>query len=189
MAEEFGKFVGEVQVEWVSHSGPDRDMKLLSDFSYVDAAGTPWRAPKGHVVNGASIPAIFWQIAGPPFVGDYRRASVVHDVYCDTRTESWKRTHRMFFHACRAGGVGEARAKAMYAAVYARGPRWEVATKDLEIFDGTMAQKGSVLIIANQIDDGDLMQVVKQADENALSLEQIESSIDQKSKLSAFPDR
>jgi Protein of unknown function (DUF1353) len=57
-------------------------------------------------------------------VREYRNASVVHDVACDTRDHPWQDVHRMFYEACRAGGVGEQKAKLVYAAVYHFGPKW-----------------------------------------------------------------
>jgi len=55
---------------------------------------------------------------------EYRNASVVHDVACVQRNKPWQDVHRMFYEACRDGGVGEQKAKLMYAAVYHFGPKW-----------------------------------------------------------------
>ena len=124
-----GSFQGKVVVEWLVEHGPDRKMQLQEPISFTDEDGTVWEVPKGWIVDGASIPGIFWTTIGPPFVGDYRRASVIHDYYCDAKTRPWKDVHRMFKSACVAGGVSEAKARAMYAAVYVGGPRWEVIRK------------------------------------------------------------
>lgn len=62
---------------------------------------------------------------GGPFEGQYRNASVVHDVACVKKSEKWEDVHRMFYYAMRAGGVSETRAALMYAAVYKFGPRWD----------------------------------------------------------------
>jgi Protein of unknown function (DUF1353) len=118
---EFGHFVGTVKTEWIE---PNRKMRLLDDFAYVDSAGVEWKAPKDSVVNGASIPQVLWSVVGSPYTGEYRNASVVHDVACAKRDKPWEEVHRMFYQACRAGGVGEQKAKLMYAAVYHFGPRW-----------------------------------------------------------------
>jgi hypothetical protein len=67
---------------------------------------------------------VLWSVAGSPYTGEYRNASVVHDVACVKRDHSWQDVHRMFYEACRAGGVGEQKAKLMYAAVYHFGPKW-----------------------------------------------------------------
>ncbi len=116
-------FEGEVLVRWLN-GDDDRKMKLLADFSFVDDDGKRWTAPAEWEVDGASIPGFFWNTVGPPFVGAYRRASVVHDYYCDVKTERWQDVHRLFHHACLAGGVPAARARVMFAAVWAGGPRW-----------------------------------------------------------------
>lgn len=124
---DWGEFVGEVVTRWVDgQSGPDRDMVLVEDFAYVDQHGERWEAPAGSVINGASIPGAFYQIAGPPYVGDYRRASVVHDVACVARTRDSEAVHLMFYNAMRCGGVNAFKAHSMYIAVWRGGPRWDV---------------------------------------------------------------
>ena len=99
-------------------------MRLLDDFTYVDPRNVEWKAPKGSVIDGASIPRILWTAVGSPFTGEYRQASVVHDVACEKRDRPWEEVHRMFYEACRCGGVGEVKAKILYAAVSRFGPRW-----------------------------------------------------------------
>ena len=117
-----GFFEGEVVASWDSDG---RKMTLREDFSYVDPNNRRWVAPAGSVVDGASIPPAFWTFVGGPFEGQYRKASVVHDVGCVERTASWEDVHRMFYDACKAGGVDEQTAKILYYAVYHFGPRWE----------------------------------------------------------------
>jgi Protein of unknown function (DUF1353) len=124
-AEDSGRFVGRVAVEWLDDS---RNMRLLEEFAFVDPTGKVWAVPAGAVINGASIPRLFWSLIGPPFVGAYRRASVIHDYYCEARSEPWLAVHRMFYEASLAGGVPEATAKIMYVAIYGAGPRWSEAT-------------------------------------------------------------
>lgn len=117
----YGSFVGEIVAKWL----PDnRAMELIQDFTYLDQAGKRWRAPKGSVVDGASIPRAFWSAIGGPFEGAYRNASVVHDVACVEKSETWQSVHRMFYNAMRANDVDEIKAALMYAAVYRFGPRW-----------------------------------------------------------------
>src|SRR5262249_32032643 len=115
-------FVGTVVTEWL----PDgRDMRLREDFAFVDASGRVWKAPKGSVVNGASIPQALWW-SGGPFEGRYRSASVVHDVFCaeTPKTATWQAVHRMFYDAMIASGENKARALVMYRAVHGFGPKW-----------------------------------------------------------------
>ena len=119
-----GHFIGEVNTEWMQHAGDDRRMRLLQDFTFVDDTGKMWNASLGSIIDGASIPEILWSSEGSPFVGDYRRASVLHDVHCKLRTDPHTTVHRMFYDAMRCDGVGVFRAKKMYAAVRLFGPRW-----------------------------------------------------------------
>jgi hypothetical protein len=120
LADDFGRFEGKVSVEW---DGP-RDMTLTQDFTYIDANGKKWVAPKGSTINGASIPRLFWTLVGSPYTGEYRYASVIHDYFCDQKSEPWRDVHRVFYYASRAAGTPENQAKLMYFAIYAKGPRW-----------------------------------------------------------------
>lgn len=132
-----GKFHGDVVAKWLVGAGPDRDMELTEDFAYVDPAGKEWSVPAGAVINGASIPRLFWRSVGPPYVGNYRRASVVHDHHVDIKQETWQAVHKMFHDACLTGGVSRVKAKLMYAAVTTR--RWtpqdSLATEGLSVLD------------------------------------------------------
>jgi hypothetical protein len=123
-------FKGDVVARWLTDQpddpdGDDRMMELVEPFTFVDAKGFAWTSPAGARIDGASIPQLFWGVISP-YIGDYRRASVVHDRYCDPpyRTRSWRDTHRMFHEAMLADGTGKLKAGVMYAAVYAFGPRW-----------------------------------------------------------------
>lgn len=118
----YGHFDGNVIAQW---DDDGRFMTLRDKFGYIDANNKSWLAPAGAKINGASIPQAFWTFIGGPFEGQYRNASVVHDVYCESKTEPWEDVHEMFYRACRCGGVEETKAKLMYWAVYHYGPRWD----------------------------------------------------------------
>jgi len=128
------KFIGDVTVQWLNDG---RSMKLKHEFSYIDPSGKLWKVPKNTIVDGASIPRAFWTIIGGPYEGNYRNASVVHDYHCDIKMENWQDVHLMFYHACITGGTSITKAKIMYAAVYAGGPRW----------DATILKSGKAKII------------------------------------------
>jgi hypothetical protein len=121
-------FVGEVRVIWLKQDGPDRLMELLEDFKFFDPTGKEWIAPKGRKIDGASIPRILWTVAGDPFIGDYRRASVLHDVACDDKVEPHKSVHRMFYDAMICDGVDPETAAKFYTAVRLFGPKWDIET-------------------------------------------------------------
>jgi hypothetical protein len=50
---------------------------LIEDFSYIDAQGEKWTAPKGAQADGASIPRALWTVLGGPLDGRYRDASIM----------------------------------------------------------------------------------------------------------------
>src|SRR5574337_428272 len=119
-------FEGDVETRWLVEPNADRRMELLSEFTFVDSTKYRWTAKPGDIVDGASIPQIIWsQIVGTPFIGDYRRATVVHDVACDRREQTSKDAHRMFYEAMLADGTEPARALLFYAAVRLFGPQWD----------------------------------------------------------------
>jgi len=120
------KFLGNINVQWLDDG---RSMKLLNEFGYKDPNGKQWNVPKNTIVDGASIPQVFWSTIGGPYEGRYRNASVIHDYYCVIKTETWQNVHLMFYNACITGGTSTVKAKLMYAAVYSGGPRWKIYTQ------------------------------------------------------------
>lgn len=103
----------------------DRRMMLLRSIAYVDPDGVRWEVPAGHVIDGASIPRLFWWPIGGPFDGYFRMASVHHDRYCDIKSKpSWD-VHRMFYRAMRCEGCARWRATTMWLGVVIGGPRFK----------------------------------------------------------------
>jgi hypothetical protein len=120
-----GHFEGEVVARWLTDpAGDHRNMELVQPFAYVDPRGKRWEAPAGRIINGATIPRLLWITIGSPYVGNYRRASVVHDAACEDQVESSKAVHRMFYDAIRCDGVGSVEALVIYFAVKTWGPWW-----------------------------------------------------------------
>lgn len=124
---EFGQFNGPLIFEALDDG---RLMQLVQPYSFTDASGKEWKVPKGAKVDGASIPRLLWTFIGGPFEGKYRDASVIHDFYCDIRTEPWRTVHHVFYLGMRASGVSKTKALYMYAGVYFRGPRWSTSATD-----------------------------------------------------------
>ena len=100
-----------------------RTMVLLEEFYYIDPDGEKWIAPVGSELNGATIPRQLWGIVGSPYVGKYRRASIVHDVHVgegankDVSKEHRMAADRMFYHACLNDGCSRKFAKMLYIGV------------------------------------------------------------------------
>jgi hypothetical protein len=172
------RFIGSVSVSWLQHPGDDRDMKLNQDFSFEDAAGQKWKTPKGAVINGASIPRVFWTTFGSPFIGDYRRATVVHDYFCQVRTRPSEATHRMFFEACVVGGVNSTRAKVMYAAVRTFGPSWRTLAGDLALNGVVILEAGEEITVRHTMDEQDFATMAKWIEESDPPLDEIDVEID-----------
>ena len=109
-------WIGEshVRVEMLTDG---RTMRLLNPLAYEDCDGVIWHGVIGDMVDGASIPRFFGRFIGSPFVGKYRRASVIHDVYCQTRTVASWRVHRVFYRIMIEDGVARWKARIMWAAV------------------------------------------------------------------------
>jgi hypothetical protein len=116
------RFIGDVVTKWLKGN---RKMKLLEKLLFIDSTGLEWLAPKGAVVDGASIPRFLWFFIGSPYSGKYRRASVIHDVYYTSKTRLRKQADKMFYEAMRVDGVNYFKAKSMYLGVrVGGGSRW-----------------------------------------------------------------
>ena len=114
-----GDFSGEPKTAWlIGESAPDRNMEILEDFFYTDPEGREWPAYAGYKgLNGASIPRALWSLIGAPYVGDYRRAALVHDYAVQEGPATRLEADRMFYHACRAGGCSWLQARILYVGV------------------------------------------------------------------------
>ncbi len=99
-------------------------VRLLGDLIFIDANGKKWTAPKGYVVDGATIPEFFQGFIGTPYGGQYVLASVIHDVAYDKRLGTWQEVHQVFYDAMLASGVEPRKAALMYMAVYEASERW-----------------------------------------------------------------
>ncbi len=120
------EFIGDVEARWLVEDGADRKMILLAPFAFKDGGGFTWQAEPGDEIDGASIPEVIWsKLVGTPFIGDYRRASVVHDVACEKHIKSSKEAHRMFYDAMLKDGTNPTRALLFYMAVRVFGPKWK----------------------------------------------------------------
>ena len=112
-------FSGEPLTRWKG----DREMILEEEFYYVDSHGKQWIAPVNSVLNGATIPKALWNKIGSPFVGQYRRASVVHDVAVgeldnpDVSLTERKKADRMFYDACLHDNCGKQFSLILYIGV------------------------------------------------------------------------
>lgn len=115
-------FSGPVTVKWPENE--PRIMVVLEDLHYVDSKGVVWTAPEGSEIDGASIPKFFWRLMGSPFVGKFRRASVIHDVYCKTQSRPAQDVHDTFREMMLSDGVSKKKAFIMFHAVDKGGPRW-----------------------------------------------------------------
>ena len=125
--EGFGTFRGELIVKTLRDG---RNLELTHPFAFIDPKEKLWGVPTGARVDGASIPQAFWSVIGGPFEDKYREASIIHDHYCEVKSETWEDVHLVFYNAMRASGVGSLQAKLMYAAVYNFGPRWIKASEE-----------------------------------------------------------
>ena len=119
-------FIGELILEANPADPSGRTKVVADDLYFVDPAGLVWRADKGDVTDGASIPAILQPFIGQAFDRAFLSAAVIHDRYTIKihRVRSWQATALMFYQALVVRGVDAIKAKTMYYAVYTFGPHW-----------------------------------------------------------------
>jgi len=123
-------FTNTVKTEWLQDS--PRDMRILEPISFIDKLGISWDVPDGAIINGASIPKFAQSIIGTPFIGRYRRASVIHDYYYDNREREKDVTDYMFYEACIFDGVPHIKAHAMLLALQTSGTWTEYDARNEE---------------------------------------------------------
>lgn len=116
------QFSGPVDVRWLTED--KRKMMLLESVSFLDKNDVVWTAYQYDTIDGASIPEFLWDDVGSPYVGFYRRASVIHDVYCQRKSRPAQDVHNCFKEMMLADGVGKIKAEIMFQAVNRFGPRW-----------------------------------------------------------------
>jgi len=111
-----------VQAEWKLDG---RGMRLTGhNLVFIDEWGYKWVAAVGDEFDGASIPRFFWRIAGSPYCGKYREASIIHDVYCKHRRIDSREVHKVFHKMMLASGCSRWKAWCMWKVVSWFGPRF-----------------------------------------------------------------
>jgi hypothetical protein len=180
------RFIGNVSVTWLTQAGGDRDMKLNQDFGFEDSGGLVWTAKKNAIINGASIPQIFWSSFGSPFIGDYRRASVLHDYYCDVKTRPSAATHLMFYEACLAGGVGMLKAKTMYTMVKIFGKNWTVVAEGIDVNERTVIEEGGTLTFSRTMPQAEFSELIQWIETENPPIEEIDTEILRRSIVVPF---
>lgn len=132
-----GEFSGLVQAKWCTDG---RKMVLQQDLTFTDSRDVPWEVPHGAMIDGASIPHIFWSFGLGPYEGRFRDGSVVHDYACCMQIRTSPEAHRMFYDAMRARGEKRWRAKLMYWAVVWFGPDWPQEPEKADFTEDDLAR-------------------------------------------------
>jgi hypothetical protein len=162
-------FTGKFQLSEILAEKKNRT--LDSDFGYIDSNGVGWEAKQGSATDGASIPKLFQPFIGTPWEESYIRAAVIHDWYCDHNVYPWRETHKVFYEIMIESGVPVRKAKLMFYAVYAFGPKWGYTSpgSTCSVTKNCIQTKDSVFV---KIGD-------KYSDENNIpELKAMEASID-----------
>jgi hypothetical protein len=105
-----GRFINQPEVEYLS--GGTR-VRLLKDLVYMDPTPRIWRAPKGLVSDGASIPRLLWPVVGSPLSGPYVGAALLHDARYRLGDCSKEEADLMLWDAALCGGTSEMDAEAI----------------------------------------------------------------------------
>ena len=174
-ASEYGSFDGPIVMEWLEHQGPDRKMRVAKAVTFRDRNGKEWTVPEKAIIDGASIPQFFWSLFGSPFVGDYRRASVIHDHFWKGESETWRAVNRMFYDAALAGGTPQIKAKAMYAALLLVTIRWEWL--ETTAFDGGEVEKTLVEVAPSTVSEEQFREIEKWIKSEAPNLDEIDEYV------------
>jgi hypothetical protein len=172
-ATRWGYYSGEPVTRW----NPDgRNMTLVTELRYTDPKGEMWVAPAGSVTDGASIPRYLWSIMGGPFEGQYRNASVLHDVAYGDKKRPWQDCDRMFYYAMRCSGVNAVEAKTMFYALYKFGHHWKFQIKRAKPvkYEGQLVARAEPIPRAIPVNPAEINQARDWISSADPSLEQIE---------------
>jgi hypothetical protein len=177
----WGYYSGDPITKW---NRDGRTMTVMSDLAYTDPHGEVWDAPAGSIVDGASLPRYLWSIMGGPFEGQYRNASVLHDVAYDRHNRpSWD-CDRMFYNAMRCSGVNAVEAKTMYYALYKFGRHWKFPIKRGKPvkYEGELVVRGEKIPRAIPVNPAQINQARDWISNTDPSLEQIEQRANTESR-------
>lgn len=117
------EFLGELDFQPAGCKGTGQ-CELIYDFGYIDPKGVGWQAKAGLKTDGASIPSWAQLIVGGAWDGEFIRAAIIHDHYCERTVRPRTATHRMFYDALIESGVAQAKALVMYYAVMVGSHMW-----------------------------------------------------------------
>ena len=169
----WGYYNGDPITKW---NRDGRTMTVLNTFTYTDPQGEVWDAPAGSIVDGASLPRYLWSIMGGPFEGQYRNASVLHDVAYGRHNRPWQDCDRMFYNAMRCSGVDVLEAKTMYYALYKFGHHWKFPIKRGKPvkYEGALVARGEEIPRAVPVNPAQINQARDWISNVDPSLDQIE---------------
>ena len=177
----WGYYNGEPVTKWNSDG---RTMTLLTELRYTDPQGEVWVAPIGSVVDGASIPRYLWSIMGGPFEGQYRNASVLHDVAYGKHNRPWQDCDRMFYYAMRCSGVSGVEAKTMFYALFRFGHHWKFPIRRAKPvkYEGGLVARGEEIPRAIPVNPAQIDQAQEWISTSDPSLEQIEQRANEENR-------
>lgn len=168
-------FLGKVAVEWDDGDAFNRHrVMLLADFGFQDRNGRQWIAKRGAVLDGSSFAPLFEKLAGYPFVGEHRRAALLHDYFSQGLEQDWKAVRRMYYEALIAEGMSDQQAKTDYAVAMATAERWEQADSGCYSHCHTTA---TPLRWRPDITEAELKPVLEFVDNGAPSLDDIDAAV------------
>ncbi len=188
---DFGRFENSTKVEFIRGAPNERRVRLLEELRYVDPSGQTWIAPKDYVSDGASIPRAFWTVVGGPLDGPYREAAIIHDAYCDSKSEPHQDVHRIFYYANRAVGVSKRKSKILYTAVKIGGPKWSEGPSNCyaschSVLDDYQFDEAGRLYKTPSVSEEDVRKVTAWIDTNDPTLTEIDEYVAEHHAGSAF---
>ena len=169
------RFDGRLILEWIEDNQFVAAMRLVEQFSFIQATGKTWTVPVGGVVDGRSLSPLFVRLSGHPFEGGFRKAAVVYDYASKEMSQPWRQAQHMFLEGSVTEGILPIEAKVMYLLLNATGPRW-VVREDSSCFDQCHTGD-SELAWRPLVDDDPVIALVSWVREDDPSLEEIDQRV------------
>lgn len=101
-------------------------MRLKEELLFRQTGGGTWVVPANAIVDGRSMPKLFFSLIGHPFESGFLKTAITYDYAVKAKVRRWTDAQRMFVEGVVVEGVATIEAKAMYMLLHATGSRWAV---------------------------------------------------------------
>jgi hypothetical protein len=150
-------------------------IRLKEELLFRQTGGETWVVPANAIVDGRSMPKLFFSLIGHPFTSGFLKTAIIYDYAVKAKVRRWTDAQRMFVEGVVVEGVPTIEAKAMYMLLHATGSRW--AVRWMSGCYGRCHAADSELEWRPRVDDEQVIALVRWVRQEDPSLEAIERRV------------